>query len=66
MTTTLRSALGQLLPEGDLESFVRDRRRAGFPWRRITRELYDVTRVDVSYETLRTWFPDDEPEKVAG
>lgn len=66
MTTTLRSALNQLLEATDLETFVRSRRRAGLPWRRITRDLYDVTRVDVSYETLRGWFPDDEPEQVAG
>jgi hypothetical protein len=48
-----------LLEEG-LEAFVRSRRSSGVSWRRIVRELYEVTdhQVDVAPETLRSWIPD--------
>lgn len=48
-----------LLDEG-LEEFVRSRRGGGVSWRRIVRELYEVTdhQVDVAPETLRSWIPD--------
>jgi hypothetical protein len=48
-----------LLDEG-LEEFVRSRRDSGVSWRRIVRELYEVTdhQVDVAPETLRSWIPD--------
>lgn len=44
--------------DGPLGSFVRSRRAAGLSWRRIERDLLDRTGVDVTGETLRTWFPD--------
>lgn len=46
--------------DGPLESFVRTRRSDGRAWRLIARDLYDATdqQVDVTYETLRAWFPD--------
>lgn len=45
---------------GPLERFVRERRAAGVAWRVVARELYEATdqRVDVTFETLRTWFPE--------
>lgn len=47
---------------GTLEAFVKERRAAGVPWRTVSRDLWEATgkQVDVTYETLRTWFPDDE------
>lgn len=46
--------------DGALEQFIRTRRLDGVSWRRITRELYEATdqEFDVTYETLRSWFPD--------
>lgn len=35
-------------------------RRPGTAWRRIAMEIYSRTGVDVTYETLRTWFADAE------
>jgi hypothetical protein len=34
-------------------------RRPGTAWRRIAMEIYKRTDVDVTYETLRTWFADE-------
>lgn len=50
--------LADTLLEGQLEQFVRSRRAQGRSWRLISRDLYEATQVDVSYETLRTWFPE--------
>lgn len=65
---TPKHQLADLLLGGDgsLERFVTSRRRAGRSWRLIIRDLYDATggRVDLTYETLRTWFP-DEVEKAS-
>lgn len=49
-----------LLP-GGVRDFVLSRRSVGKSWRRITMDMYDVTNrvVDVTHETLRTWFPED-------
>lgn len=61
-TTHHRLADLLLGDEGPLETFVRSRRpkRA---WRLIARDLYEVTekQVDLTYETLRSWFPDRDP-----
>lgn len=52
--------LAELTLGSDLEEFVRSRRADKRPWRFIARDLYDATdgQVDVTYETLRSWFPD--------
>lgn len=52
---------------GPLERFVRER-RDGSPkraWRLIERDLYEATgqQIDLTYESLRSWFPD--PERAA-
>ena len=47
-----------LADEGPTERFVRSRRSNGRAWRLIARDLYDHTGEDVTYETLRSWFPD--------
>lgn len=46
--------------QGPLERFVTDRRGEGRSWRLIARDLFDATegKVDVTFETLRSWFPD--------
>lgn len=60
MTGTDRQRLATILlgDDGPLERFVRERRAAGRSWRLIARDLYDATEVDVTFETLRAWFPD--------
>ena len=68
-TFTPRHRLANLLlgDQGPLEEFVRIRRAEGRPWRLIARDLYEATdsEVDVTYETLRQWFPDDPAEVSA-
>lgn len=43
-----------------LKDWVKERRRDGQSWRAISEELHEATegQVAVSFETLRTWFPD--------
>lgn len=55
-----------LADRGGLDAFVQTRREAGLSWRRITWELYEATdhKVEISYETLRSWFP-ETPEVAA-
>jgi hypothetical protein len=55
-----------LAEHGPLETFVRSRREAGTAWRIVARELYEQTdkQIDLTYETLRSWFP-DEPVAAA-
>lgn len=52
---------------GALEGFVRERRATGMAWRLVAREVYEATdqQIDLTYETLRTWFP-DEPAQAVG
>lgn len=69
-TTAQRLADVLLGEEGPLERFVRERRSEGRSWRLIARDLYELTEVDLTHESLRSWFPDvdnaDEPMKAAG
>jgi hypothetical protein len=46
---------------GSLETFVRARRAEGRSWRVVARDVYEATNreLDLTYETLRTWFPDE-------
>lgn len=50
---------------GKLEDFVRTRRADGRSWRLIARDIWQATDVDVTYETLRGWFPDESSEPAA-
>ena len=61
---TATRKLADVLLGGELENFVRSRRADARAWRLIERDLYEATsgQVDVTFETLRTWFPD--PPKV--
>lgn len=60
-TPTHRLADLLLAERGPLERFVRDRRAEGRSWRLITRDIYEATNneIDLTYETLRQWFPDE-------
>lgn len=50
--------LADVLLDGGLDEFVIERRRAGRSWRLIARDLLEATNVDVTYETLRSWYPE--------
>lgn len=56
-----------LAAEGPLEAFVRTRRQNGKAWRLIARDLYEATdrQVDLTYETLRSWFPDEASSEAS-
>lgn len=60
-TASHRLADVLLADDGPLERFVADRRAVGRSWRLIARDLYEATstEVDLTYETLRSWFPDE-------
>lgn len=59
--------LADLLLDGNLAGYVHEARSAGKSWRRIAIDLRDLTKtqVDVTHETLRSWFP-DEPDDENG
>ena len=59
-TPTHRLADLLLGDDGPLETFVRSRRPRS--WRLIARDLYEATNLDLTYETLRSWFPDEAGE----
>lgn len=54
--------LAEILLGEPLDEWVRSRRRNGASWRLIAMELWQRTNqeVIVSFETLRSWFPDDD------
>ena len=51
--------LADHLLDGKLDEYVRSRRAEGMAWRLIARDLWADIGVDVTYETLRSWFPED-------
>lgn len=59
--------LADILLDGKLAAYVRTARAAGKSWRRIAIEIRDDTdrEIDVTHETLRSWFP-DEPDDQNG
>ena len=67
-TATATQRLTEMVLEqrglGTLEEFVRSRRAEAppRPWRLIVRDLYELTdrEVDLAFETLRGWFPDED------
>lgn len=62
-TRTDRQRLIEVILGCSVEEFVRSRRATGRAWRLIERDLFAATGEDVTYETLRSWFP-DEPDEV--
>lgn len=67
MVSTPTRRLADLLLPGGLDAFVLTRRAEGRPWRLISRDLWEATDgdLDVTYETLRSWFPDDRGSEKA-
>lgn len=63
MAPTPTAQLADILlgDDGPLEQFVRNKRAERRSWRLISRDLYEATdhHVDVTHETLRSWYPDD-------
>lgn len=49
-----------LADDGGLRAWVTQHRTAGLSWRKVEKALYDATggEVDVTYQTLREWFPE--------
>ncbi len=62
MAPTPTQRLADLLIPGGLEEFVRSRRADGKAWRLVARDVYEATdrQIDVTYESLRSWYPDDQ------
>lgn len=60
LAPTPTARLAEILLREPLAEFVRSRRAEGLAWRLVSRDLYEATdhQIDVTYETLRTWFPD--------
>lgn len=58
MRDTPTAQLVDLKLDGGLPDFVTSRRAQGRSWRLISRDLYEATGIDVTYETLRGWFTD--------
>lgn len=61
MRQTPTQRLADLILAEPLEEFVRTRRAQNTSWRLIERDLLAATdgQVDVTYETLRSWYPDE-------
>lgn len=51
---------------GKLREYVTDRRAKGDSWRRISLDIRDEIGLDVTHETLRSWYPDDAQAVTAG
>jgi hypothetical protein len=60
--------LADILLGGKLADYVHEARAAGRSWRRIAIDLRDVTKteIDVTHETLRSWFPDEPDDDANG
>lgn len=67
MAETPTRRLADLLLKGTLDEFVTSRRATGRSWRLIARDLREATdgQLDVTYETLRSWFPQESPTKAS-
>jgi intein-encoded DNA endonuclease-like protein len=65
MTATQRLADHML--DGGLHNYVLTRRAKGDSWRRIALDLRDDVGIDVTHETVRSWyFADDEAVRIGG
>lgn len=63
MTTTATQRLVDAVLDGQLREYVAGRRAAGRSWRQAALDLYRDHEVEVSHETLRSWYPDlDRPD----
>lgn len=57
-TPSPSARLADVLLDGGLDEFVASRRVTGRSWRLISRDLYEAIGVDITYETLRSWYPE--------
>lgn len=55
MPTPTQLAANHLL-DGKLDEFVTSRRAKGRSWRLIARDLFEATELDVTHETIRSWY----------
>lgn len=55
--TPLYRLLDTLLPDG-VDAYVAARRGEGMSWRRIEQAIREQVSVDVTYQTLRAWYPE--------
>lgn len=55
--TATQRLLDHLIPAG-LEAYVAQKRRAGVSWRRVSLDLRDDFEVDVTPQTLHSWYRD--------
>ena len=60
MPPSATQQLVELKLGGGLEDFIRSRRISGRSWRLVARDVYEATGIDVTYETLRAWYPDEQ------
>lgn len=58
MNKTATHQLADLKLGKPLAEYVKEKREAGVSWRRITLDLRDDIDLDVTYESLRAWFPE--------
>lgn len=70
MTTTRTSPTRRLLDRTlhdqhgtGLDDWIAERRSAGAGWRTIATALAETTSIDVSHETLRSWYPEGTPAR---
>lgn len=59
MAPTPTYRLADLLLDDGIDEYVASRRREGRSWRRIALDLLEDINLDVTHETLRSWFPED-------
>lgn len=66
-TPTRRLADLLLGDAGPLEAFVKERRaqKPSMSWRLIARDLLEATGIDLTGETLRGWFPDEQKRRAS-
>lgn len=69
MPTEPATSVQQLIEErlkGSLYEFVLERRKRDpqLSWRRIARDIFQATDVDVSDQTLANWYPELRPRVI--
>ena len=65
MPTPTQQLIELKLGDESLEQFVRSRRATKTAWRHIARDVHEATGVDVTLESLRSWFPDVPTEAAS-
>ena len=55
----------KLAEHGGVADYIATKRTAGRSWRLISRDLYEDTGLDITFETLRRWFPETETKAAS-